>query len=41
MGEITSDDENIIIGDRNVRIYAEKDPAKLNWGALDNDLVFE
>lgn len=41
MGEITSDDENIIIGDRKVRIYAEKDPANLPWGALDIDLVFE
>ena len=34
-GEITSDDENIIIGDRKVRIYAEKDPVNLPWGALD------
>ena len=40
-GEITSDDENIIIGDRKVRIYAEKDPVNLPWGALDIDLVFE
>lgn len=39
--EITSDDENIIIGDRKVRIYAEKDPVNLPWGALDIDLVFE
>lgn len=41
VGEITSDDEKIIIGDRKVRIYAEKDPANLPWGALDIDLVFE
>ena len=40
-GEITSDDKNIIIGDRKVRIYAEKDPVNLPWGALDIDLVFE
>lgn len=39
--EITSDDENIIIGDRKVRIYAEKDPVNLPWKALDIDLVFE
>ena len=39
--EITSDDENIIIGDRKVRIYAEKDPVNLPWKALDVDLVFE
>lgn len=39
--EITSDDENIIIGDRKVRIYAEKDPVNLPWGSLDIDLVFE
>ncbi len=40
-GEITSDDKNIIIGDRKVRIYAEKDPVNLPWKALDVDLVFE
>ena len=40
-GEVTSDDENIIIGDRKVRIYAEKDPVNLPWGSLDIDLVFE
>lgn len=39
--EITSDDENIIIGDRKVRIYAEKDPVNLPWKTLDIDLVFE
>ena len=39
--EITSDEENIIIGDRKVRIYAEKDPVNLPWKALDVDLVFE
>ena len=39
--EITSDNENIIIGDRKVRIYAEKDPVNLPWGSLDIDLVFE
>lgn len=39
--EITSDDENIIIGDRKIRIYAEKDPVNLPWKALDIDLVFE
>lgn len=39
--EIISDDENIIIGDRKVRIYAEKDPVNLPWKALDIDLVFE
>lgn len=41
VGEITSDDENIIIGNRKIRIYAEKDPVNLPWGALDVDLVFE
>lgn len=40
-GEITSDDKNIIIGDRKIRIYAEKDPVNLPWKALDVDLVFE
>ena len=41
VGEITSDDKNIIIGDRKIRIYAEKDPVNLPWKALDVDLVFE
>ena len=39
--EISSDDENIIIGNRKIRVYAEKEPAKLPWKDLDIDVVFE
>lgn len=38
---ITSDEENIIIGDHKVRIYKEQDPTNLPWHALDIDMVFE
>ena len=36
--EISNDDENIIIGNRKIRVYAEKE---LPWGELDVDVVFE
>ncbi len=39
--EISFDDENIIIGGRKVRVYAELDPKNLPWGKLDIDEVFE
>lgn len=39
--EITSDDENIIIGGKKIRIYSEKDPENLPWKQLDVDVVFE
>ena len=39
--DIKSDDENIIINDKKIRIYAESDPAKLPWKDLDIDIVFE
>lgn len=39
--EITSDGEYIVIGDRRVRVYSEKDPAMLPWKDLDIDVVFE
>jgi len=39
--EISFDDNNIIIGDRKVRIYAEKDPKNLPWKELEIDEVFE
>ena len=39
--EITSDDENIIIGNRKIRVYAEKEPKNLPWAELDIDVVFE
>ena len=39
--EISYEDDKIVIGDRKVKVYAEKDPAALPWGDLDIDVVFE
>ena len=39
--EISHDEDEIIIGDRKIKVYAEKDPANLPWGELDVDVVFE
>ena len=39
--EITSDQENIIVDDKKIRVYKESDPTKLPWKDLDIDLVFE
>lgn len=41
INEISHDEDEIIIGDRRVKVYAEKDPANLPWGELDVDVVFE
>ena len=34
-------DNKIVIGGKEITVYAEKDPALLPWGALDVDVVFE
>ena len=39
--EISNDEENIIIGNRKIRVYAEKEPINLPWKDLDIDVVFE
>ena len=39
--DISFDENNIIVGDKKIRVYAEKDPAMLPWGELGVDLVFE
>ena len=39
--EISYDDENIIINDKKIRVYKEKDPSLLPWKALGIDIVFE
>ena len=39
--EITSDGDYIVIGDRRVKVYSEKDPAMLPCKDLDIDVVFE
>ena len=39
--EIKSDENHIIIGDKKIRVYAEKDPSALPWKELGIDVVFE
>ena len=39
--EISADGEYIVVGERRVRVYAEKDPAMLPWKDLNIDVVFE
>jgi len=39
--EISSDGKNIIINDKKIRIYAEKEPIDLPWNDLGIDVVFE
>ena len=39
--EISADGEYIVVGDRRVKVYSEKDPAMLPWKDLDIDVVFE
>ena len=41
VNEITSDQENIIVDGKKIRVYKESDPTKLPWKDLDIDLVFE
>lgn len=38
---IESDEKNLIVDDKKIRIYAEKDPANLPWKDLGVDVVFE
>jgi glyceraldehyde 3-phosphate dehydrogenase len=39
--EVSFDAENIIIDGKKIRVYAEKDPTKLPWGAENIDVVLE
>ena len=39
--EITFDEDEIIIGDRRIKVYAETDPTNLPWKDLGIDVVFE
>ena len=41
VNEIGYEDDMIVVGDRKVKVYAEKDPANLPWGELGVDVVFE
>ncbi len=39
--DISFDEQNIIVGGRKIRVYAEMDPKNLPWGELNIDEVFE
>ena len=39
--EITHDEQHIIVDGTKVRVYSEKDPSALPWGALNVDIVIE
>ena len=41
LDDISFKDSNIVVGGREIPIYAEKDPSLLPWGSLDIDVVFE
>lgn len=41
VNEISFEGDYIIVGDRKIRVYAEKEPINLPWGELDIDEVFE
>ena len=40
-GTVEFDDENLIVNGKNIRIFEERDPAKLPWGDLKVDVVVE
>jgi glyceraldehyde 3-phosphate dehydrogenase len=40
-GEVTYDDNAIFAGGKEIKAFAEKDPANLPWGALGVDIVIE
>jgi len=39
--EISYENDNVIVGDRKIKVYAEKDPSNLPWNELDIDVVME
>lgn len=39
--EISYDENHIIVGDKKIRVCAERNPEDLPWGELDIDVVFE
>lgn len=39
--EIHFEEDEIVVGNRHVKVYAEKDPAQLPWSELEIDEVFE
>ena len=41
LDDISFNENKIVVGGREIPIYAEKDPSLLPWGSLDIDVVFE
>src|SRR5436190_906099 len=39
--EVTADEDTLRVGEREVRMTAERDPAQIPWGAMDVDVVVE
>ncbi len=39
--DISNDENAIVVGDKKIPVYAEKDPSLLPWKSLDVDVVFE
>ena len=39
--EITSKEGAVVVGDHEIKVTAEKDPANIPWGQMDVDVVFE
>ncbi|GGW76998.1 type I glyceraldehyde-3-phosphate dehydrogenase [Alteromonas halophila] len=40
-GEITVDNNNLVVNGKTIRVTSEKDPAALKWGEVDVDVVVE
>ena len=40
-GTVVADGENIVVNGDQIRVLSERDPAKLPWGKLEVDVVFE
>ena len=40
-GEVTFDEENLVVGGKSIRVYEERDPRKLPWGDHQVDVVVE
>lgn len=40
-GSVSSTDDQLLVNDKVIRVFAEKDPARLPWKELDVDLVIE
>jgi glyceraldehyde 3-phosphate dehydrogenase len=39
--DVTATEDSITVGDRTIRIFAERDPAAIGWGATGADVVIE